>query len=468
MTKKIQEIGINDLLFDIQNARYGGEIVESQREAITRMLQIKDMDKKIYNLAAHIVKHGIDPSELPLVLPIKTGKGKPSKFLVPEGNRRILAIKLLHNPNLSHLNSYSKKFTALSTSKIKSSLSKIQCSVIPDRKTSDLWVDIKHTGQNDGVGRVEWTGPATEAHRVRVGKKKSTGRQILDFIEADNFFSSQLKGKINKVDITNLTRLFQGSPAKTAFGLVQKNGVLHSAIPLDELRTIIEFVTEQMLENDFNVKQIYHKEDQENFIKNKIPNEILPIDESFLGKSNTWQVSNLDTKNLTNEQKKSSRPQVRKKSVRSKPQSQDRTYLIDFSLKVSNKRINHIYGELKKELNVHSSPNAVSVLFRVFLELSCDWYIKKSKLKRKDNGKQIQSDDPLKFKVGNIEYDLRQKNLLEKEQATAIRKAASSDDELVSVDSLNKYCHSSSLSPNPKDLNRLMDNWAPFFQAIWK
>ncbi len=468
MAKKIKEIGINDLLFDVQNARYGGEVVENQREAITRMFQIKDMDKKIYNLATHIAKHGLDPSELPLALPFKTGKGTPSKYLVPEGNRRILAIKLLHNPNLSPLNSYTRKFSELSSTKIKRLMSKIQCSIVPDRETADLWVDIKHTGQNNGVGRVDWDGKARDAHRERTGKKKSTGRQILDYIEADKSFSSQLRSEINQIDITNLTRLFQGSPAKIAFGLVQKNGVLHSTIPLDELRRIIEFVAELMLENSFNVKQIYHKEDQEKFIKDKIPKEILPVDESFLDKDKTWQVSNLDAKNLTKEQKKGTKPRVINKSVKSKQQSQDRTFLIDFSLRISSKRINQIYGELKRGLKVHDTPNAVSVLFRVFLELSCDWYIKKTKLKRKDNGKQITSNDSLKSKVGNIVCNLQQKNFLDREQATAIRKIASSDDEIVSVDSLNKYIHSSVLSPNPKDLNRLMDNWGPLFQAIWK
>ena len=468
MAKKIKEIGINDLFFDVQNARYGGEVVENQREAITKMFQIKDMDKKIYNLATHIATHGLDPSELPLALPFKPEIGGPSKYLVPEGNRRILAIKLLHNPNLSPLNSYARKFAVLSTAKVKRSMSTVQCSVLSDRKTADLWVDIKHTGQNDGVGRVDWDGRATDAHRERTGKQKSTGRQVLDYIAADKSFSSQIRSKIDQIDITNLTRLFQGSPAKIAFGLVQKNGVLHSAVPLDELRRVIEFVADQMLDNDFNVKQIYHKEDQEKFIKDKIPKDILPVDESFLGKDKTWQISNLDAKILTKEQKKGTHPRVINKSVQSKRQSQDRMFLIDFSLRISSRRINQIYGELKRQLKVHDTPNAVSVLFRVFLELSCDWYIRKGPLKRKDNGKLVASGDSLKVKVENIAHDLQEKNFLDREQATVIRKVASSDDEIVSVDSLNKYIHSSALSPNPKDLNRLMDNWAPLFQAIWK
>lgn len=470
MKKNIKEIAINDLLLDTENARYGGTSVENQRKAIEKMFKIKEMAKKIYNLAAHIAKHGLDPTEIPLVIPIPGERGKPSKHFVPEGNRRILAIKLLHNPNLSPTDSYRRKIEKLTSATVKRSLSEIQCSVVPDRGRADLWVGIKHTGENEGVGRVNWDGKATDAHGVRTGKKKKAGRQILDYIEADKDFSSELKAKVDQVDITNLTRLFQGSPAKEAFGLVQKNGLLESKNPLSDFREIVDCVIELMLEDDFNVKQIYLKEDQENFIKEKIPVTILPTAESLLSDSQTWPLSNLDTKTLTKEQKQGikSKGGAKKKPTKSMPQSQNRKHLIDFSLIVTNKRINKIYYELKNELNVHKSPNAVAVLFRVFLELTCDSYFAKNKIKRKDTSKPLTRDDKLKVKVEHTVNYLEENRHLDKDQARTIRKRASAKNELVSVDSLNEYIHASGHSPIPTELNILMDNWAPFFKAIWK
>ena len=470
MKNNIREIGINDLLLDHENARYGGTSVENQRKAIEQMFKIKDMDKKIYNLAAHIAEHGLDPSELPLVITISGKQGKSPQYLAPDGNRRILAIKLLHNPSLSPTNSYRKKIEKLTSSSVKRSLSEIQCSVVRDRGKADVWVGIKHTGENEGVGRVNWDGTAKDVHRVRTGKKKTAGRQILDYIGADNDFSSEIKSKIDQVDITNLTRLFQGSPAKRKFGLIQKNGFLESKNPLSDFRGIAECVVERMLEDDFNVKQIYHKEDQEKFIRDKIPNNILPTPESLLSDSQTWRLSNLDTKTLTKEQKEGLKPKRggTDKPTRPKSQSQNRKRLIDFSLKVTSKRINKIYYELKNELDVHSSPNAVAVLFRVFLELTCDSYFSKNKIKRKDTNKPLTRDDKLIVKVEHIVNYLEENRHLNKDQARTIRKRASAKNELVSVDSLNEYIHASGHSPIPTELNILMDNWAPSFKAIWK
>ena len=473
MKKTIKEIDVNDLLLDSENARYGGDVAENQREAISKLLQIKDMGKKVLKLAAHIAENGLDPTELPLVIPLPSRKGVRTQYIVTEGNRRTLAIKLLHNPNLAPNDAYRKKFEQITSLAIKRSVSKVQCSVVLTREAADQWVYIKHTGQNDGVGRVDWDGKAKDAYRARTGKKKSAGRQILDYIEADKSFSSEIKRDLVNVDITNISRLFQGSPAKKAFGLVQKNGFLESETPLDEFRTIVEHVLELMLDKDFKVKNIYHKADQEKFIQNSVPKDILPLHENRLEKNQTWKISHLDASSLTKEQKQGVVPKAKvrtknKGTVRSKAQSKNRIRLIDFPLKINDKRCNHIYGELRNDLSVHDCPNAVSVLFRVFLELTCDLYIEKHKLHRNDNRKPLTRDDKLRIKVEHIANDLEAAEVLSKHQAAAIRKSSSLKNELVSVDSLNKYIHASELSPIPTELNTLMDNWGPFFKAIWK
>ncbi|MDH5190834.1 MAG: hypothetical protein OEW89_06260 [Gammaproteobacteria bacterium] len=470
MKKTIKEISINNLILDVKNARYGGDVAVNQRDAIFKLFQIKDMKRKVLNLARHIAEHGLDPTELLLVFPYKN---KPNNYLVPEGNRRTLAMKLLYNPSLAPDDVYRQKIEKLTSPKVKRSVSKVQCSVLPNRKSSDKWVYLKHTGQNDGVGRVDWDGRSTDAFRARTGERKSAGRQILDYIEADKGFSSEIKKSLNKVDITNISRLFQGSPAKKAFGLVLKNGFLESAIPLDEFRNIVECVLGIMLEDDFKVKNIYLKEDQEKFIKNKIPTDILPSRENRLIDDKTWQLSHLDVKSLTNEQKHGIKPisnkkKAKKKSVRSKPQSENRSHLIDFTLRVTDKRCNKIYDELKNELDVHNSPNAVAVLFRVFLELTCDFYIKENRFYISNTRKLLKQSDNLRTKAQNIADNLHSKNALTDQEASALRKLASSRDELTSVDSLNKYVHASELSPRPKELNILMDNWSPLFKAIWK
>lgn len=470
MKKNIKEIEINRLILDTENYRYGGDVAGSQREAINKLYKIKGMDKKTLKLAEHIAENGLDPTELPLVIKFSPGKGKPAQYIVTEGNRRLLSLMFLHTPNLVPNDSYRKKIEKLTSPKIKRSLSKIHCSIVPDRETSDMWVYNKHTGANGGSGRVEWDGLATDAFRLKHGKNKTVGRQILDYIEADKSFSSDIKGQVGKIDITTLSRLFQGSPAKNAFGLVQKNGFIESTTPLNDLRRIVEHTVGLMLEDGFSVKKVYHKSDQEAFIKKRIPASILPSKENILGNSKTWRLSSLDAGSLTKEQKQGKNPKKNsgtEKTTRSKAQSKNRSRLIDFPLSIKKKRINAIYDELKNHLDVHNCPNAVSVLFRVFLELTCDWYIEKNKLHR--SGKNLLTrDDKLRTKVHHIANDLEKKNGLTKTEASAIRKSASDQDELTSVSSMNHYIHASELSPIAAQQNLLMDNWAPLFKAIWK
>jgi len=469
MKSKIKEIEINALILDVENYRYGGGVTANQREAVAALLHIKDMGKKILKLAEHIAEHGLDPTELPLVIPLK--KGKSTQYIVTEGNRRLLALMLLRNPGLAPSDVYRKKVEKLTSPTIKRSLEKIFCSVVPDRATSDMWVYNKHTGENEGTGRVSWDGLATDAFRMKHGHVKSAGRQVLDYIEADKGFSSDIKNRISEIDITTLTRLFQGSPAKKAFGLVSKNGLIESVTPLNDLRGLIEHTVNLMLESGFNVKKVYHKADQEKFLNENVPADMLPSKNNVLGGGETWKLSNLDTKGLTKEQKQGKTPKkvsAATKTTRSNAQSKHRDKLIDFTLKIRNKRINAIYGELKNNLSVHGSPNAVSVLFRVFLELTCDWYIEKNKVTRSDNNKLLTRDVKLRIKVEHIANDLDANKLLTKTEASAIRKVASSKNELASVDTLNQYIHASELSPIPTEQNTLMDNWAPLFKAVWK
>lgn len=88
-----KKIPVANLTVNIENPRY--EMVGNQPEAIG--LMVKEQRKKIVNLAEDIVQHGLNPSELPIVAPHEREKGH---FNVLEGNRRVVALKLLHMPDL--------------------------------------------------------------------------------------------------------------------------------------------------------------------------------------------------------------------------------------------------------------------------------------------------------------------------------------------------------------------------------
>jgi hypothetical protein len=159
-----------------------------------------------------------------------------------------------------------------------------------------------------------------------------------------------------------------------------------------------------------------------------------------------------------------------------------RKHLIISSLYIPDRRINDIYDELKRKLYVDNTPNAVAVLFRVFLECSVDCYIEKNKIFVKDN---IQLAGKVLKVVDHLEELLVQKYLQEngivkpttddlkkatqKVKLKEIRKVATKDNNSVlSVTTFHDFVHDYKTSPISSELKKYWENLDSFFVALWK
>lgn len=94
--KTIEYLKVGDLLFDPENPRLPQSVIDTsdERQVINWMLQ----DASILELMGAIGEKGFFPAEPLLVTAAKDSK---LKFIVVEGNRRLAAVKLLHNPKLA-------------------------------------------------------------------------------------------------------------------------------------------------------------------------------------------------------------------------------------------------------------------------------------------------------------------------------------------------------------------------------
>ena len=82
---------IKRLHLDLRNPRLGRPSVDTEAEAMTQLL--KKFGPKIVGLARSIAEHGLNPTESWAIVQ------EDGKYVVLEGNRRLVACRLLDNPN---------------------------------------------------------------------------------------------------------------------------------------------------------------------------------------------------------------------------------------------------------------------------------------------------------------------------------------------------------------------------------
>ena len=109
-----------------------------------------------------------------------------------------------------------------------------------------------------------------------------------------------------------------------------------------------------------------------------------------------------------------------------------------------------IWDELQHRLQLEVHPNAIAVLCRVLIELSVDNYIKQANLTT------VAENDALVKKLVTCAENLHTKGKIDKRYLAVVRKARTMD-AIISVDTLNKYVHSSSLVPAADHLTAIWD-----------
>ncbi|KAA8690082.1 Uncharacterized protein ALO80_04746 [Pseudomonas caricapapayae] len=486
MQRKIIAITLDRVKLDQENVRFGGDIAHNQREAIELMMADPEDAKKILKLADHIATHGLDPTELQLVMP-----APDDCYIVLEGNRRLTALKLLQKPDLCPSEKLVKPFMA-AHKKIGSEFpTQIEFSIVPTREDGDIWVELKHTGQNGGVGRVNWDSDIRDERRARQTGIESIGRQVRNLVSSnEKVFSNNTISDIFSIPVTTLTRLFSSKPAQEIFQLKIVNKQIIPQLKLEYIAPAVEFAIDLFKNEDYNVNDIRSDDDRKLFMTH-IPPELLPL--SILRKqastADTGQGNQgSETKDISSSNPSTAgthspaglssaagieTPYATGPRTKAKPSSKARKYLLPWSLNVSNSRINEIYRELRKNLEVDTCPNAAAITFRVFIETSCDDFIVQEKARntpiiRDDNRKPLTEDMSLASKVIGIVKHLELAGKIDRNQSKAISKRANDKDTLGSVDHFNQFVHSSASSPLPSELKDIADEYRPMLEAIWK
>jgi len=437
-------IPLTNLSVNIENPRF--EMAGNQREAIYVM--IDEQGEKLVTLAKDIVEIGlINPSELTIVTPHEKEEGN---YNVLEGNRRVIALKVLSNPDVIDTNQkwFSKKIRKLSEEFQKRPITEIQCVVFSKQEDAYRWIKLKHTGENEGVGTVRWDAQQTARFNERVEGVSKIALQALDFLRNDDSTEEELKKKLKYVPSTSLERLLQDTAVQNALGISISNGRLQTNLEESEVAKGLRKIVKDLVGGTIKVKDIYTKEDRKEYIQTFHSSE-LPDKKNKLKIS--WDLAS---------------PQQRHKTPSKKPSplSTERHPIIpkDCVLKIKDNRINKIYSELKS-LNSDHYVNAAAVLIRVFIELSVDAFIDKHKLPK------VNENSELRQKVEAVaNYFESQKNIMDKHQLKPIRVAVGNVNSILSIHTFNAYIHNRYFSPIANDLKTTWDNIQLFVVKIWE
>jgi hypothetical protein len=431
-----QRIKIVDLLLDVENPRHN--LLSDQSEVFDALLN--NQGDKLIRLAKDIIKEGINPTELPIIV---NYPGNADKFIVAEGNRRILVLKILQNPELiSSIGkaSLKRRFEELSKEFLKNPINEIDCIVFEQKDEAYHWIELRHTGESKGVGIVGWD--AASVARFKKGQSWMA-LQVVDYVKANAKLDEHVKSKL-QYHLTNLARLVNDPDVRDSLGIQAENGTLKSKIGSPELLKGLCKVVTDVATGVISVNHIRTKPQRQEYIEGLVKDKY--ISTSSNPSIAPWELPLPGTVHI---EPKGRRPIT------------ERKILIPTKcvLRISHNRLNKIYRELKL-LEVDPFTNCAAVMLRVFLELSIDDYIKTKHI-------SIPKDAKLSKKLQLVAEYMEKNNLLDKNKLKPVRVAASSRDALFSTDTMHAYVHNKDFSPKPNDLIITWDNMQAFMEVIW-
>jgi hypothetical protein len=385
------------------------------------------------------------------VLPAARPSGK---FIVLEGNRRLAALKILRNPavlaDLAIGVAARRRFERLAEAFAAAPIEQVDCFIVADQADAALWIQQRHTGENEGRGIVNWSGIARSRFRGQ-----HPALQALDFALEHGDFSVDDRAAIDRFPITTLERLLSTPSVRKRLGLEIVGKRLTTQLPEAEAIRPLQKIIKDLMHGKVNVTKLKSKAQQEEYIS-----------------SISRNLPDLSKATMPAREILSSQPPgaaAAQAAARRKARQPIRKVLIpkNAALRVTNPKIQEILNELQS-LKLDQAPHAISVLFRVFLEISVDHYLDMNSIEKTvaaGPGQRVEK----KFKA-KIEDALTHMIAqgVDRRSLDGIRRGKDNKDSPLFVDTLHNYVHNRFFSPSERDLRISWDNSAPFFENIWK
>lgn len=429
---------VRSLLLDVENPRF--EPVSNQREAVNALLG--GDPHKLLALAADIVAQGgLNPAEPIYVSDLGSG------LVVLEGNRRVAALKLLADPSLCDDAQVRKQLSDIA--KGQAIPDSVTCTEFADREAAHHWLELRHTGNNGGVGVEPWN--ASQKARFRGGKKTQAtrGLQLVDAVVADFEEDADMMRLVDsaKKRITNVGRVVSDPEVRRALGFSIDDDGVWWHYSKDATRTAMHRLLSDL--TDRSVADFMTKDDRREYVRQvagSTPSQVDLLDEPVL--SGGLQVaSDIET----------SSPKSR--AVRKGSRDERRVF--------ESVKLRHVSPRTKRTLKqsqlltFDNAPLVTSVMLRVVLELvltevgvSQGWFKEDEKLNRK-----------VQAAVRNLDPDFQNSKKADKRFGPAYT-AANAGDGGTGVIDLNSYVHHHGQDAAPVEVRAYSAKFGPLVQAL--
>ncbi|MEC4591910.1 hypothetical protein VPG91_13010 [Nitrospirillum amazonense] len=177
---KYEDVPVSRIFLFLKNPRH--EEMKTEAEVIEHLCKAED----VYPLARDIAKYGLNPLERFALYPVSRKGSQGQGYIVPEGNRRMCALKLLNDPELAPPN-LRKSFEKLSEEWAQITI--VPSVIFEDYDSVKHWLERIHGGAQGGVGRKAWN--SEQKTRFDGDSKNKPTQELLDYAVASGMITTE-------------------------------------------------------------------------------------------------------------------------------------------------------------------------------------------------------------------------------------------------------------------------------------
>lgn len=462
-----------------ENPRLNPEEKHIQLSDFADDLTFEDADKKqFFKLLKSIAEDGFIPAD-----PVVVWKNEENeKYYVAEGNRRVLALKLLREPQKAPKSI--RGFVRTQSGRIdKKSIEKIQVNVAPSFEDAEWYINQRNSTSSlqqnwSRVQQQRWISELYEKYNGDIEKitsiTKMTQGELESFIRIlkikDLVKDEVVKNKLSdeeysnatsyKFPITILERFFSNKDVKEKWGIDYEGIELNFINKASFLNAYTELIRNIVAKNSDNVIDTRTITSNLDSILDKLPKvdlENIESNEETNSENNADVTENSEPTETQNEEPNVPAPPV---FIKNDP-NRSRLVLQIYSLNTDSYRLIYLFEELKRIPFSYSNCMAASI--RVFLDLSVLKFIETENLSTAISTQYRKEIRDVSLK-NRLEY-LKQNTLTEKPKKIVEKLLQSSNE--FSLDVLNGYIHSQDSHYLEKTfLNRFWDFLFPLFEYL--